>query len=139
MTPPNIVTRGTDAEQVFLCDRCGEVHRHSPGDGHRGAHCNGWPGGYVVTCDARLQPGLTSKEEITAMYAHVKRARHLLRGVATLLDVAELGDSEAGALVRKLADSPHFRALLDYGSRTTCALERLPSLDQPNGLVLAPG
>jgi len=138
MNTPRIVTPATDSEQVFLCARCGEVHRHSDGDGHRAAHCNGWPGGYVLTCDTRLRPGLTSKEEITAMYAHVKRARDLLRGVATLRDIAQLGESEAGALVRKLADSPHFRALLDYGPHTTCALERLPSREQPNGLVLAP-
>ena len=46
-TPRVRATREGD-QLTFKCEKCGEKHYHSLGNGHRTAHCNGWESGYFL-------------------------------------------------------------------------------------------
>ena len=45
--PTVYATRKGD-QLAFKCVKCGEVHYHSLGDGHRVSHCDEWKDGYIL-------------------------------------------------------------------------------------------
>jgi hypothetical protein len=45
---PTVYATRKGAQLVFKCVKCGEVHYHGLGDGHRSAHCDEWEDGYIL-------------------------------------------------------------------------------------------
>jgi len=47
---PGTIAYDNSPDQIFWfdCDRCGQSHNHTASEGHRAAHCDHYPFGYVL-------------------------------------------------------------------------------------------
>ncbi|WP_425044160.1 hypothetical protein [Primorskyibacter sp. S87] len=122
MTHETIIARRRGDELVFLCTRCGHIHRHGVGNGHRASHCPKDRGGeYFLQEDVDAVYGELTDDELHPAHEILHSARRGIHSVAEYLgDAGFLEDAgKLSVLVDVLA------VYVDYSADKTCRLEEL--------------
>ncbi|NOD35693.1 MULTISPECIES: hypothetical protein [unclassified Ruegeria] len=105
---------------VFLCEYCGQIHRHGGMDGHWISHCQA-RGDYNLYWQGADEEDHLTQMELETTNKVLGNARNRVRGVAELLTIIGLTD-DADRL-NKLVEV--LNEYVDYGPIKRCRLEEL--------------